>query len=408
MSNDGFHRPGPPGLEPPASLTSVRVKRRASLLAPSGKRGDLTGGGGDAPAAIETTAAPEAPTVTQALMDAHHQAQMAQEAPAPPPTEPVFQAQPVHETSPTPPAFEPPQAAQEPSQPVVVLPPPVLGREDRETILPMTELLPEVAAEMHEQIQKQEHAAPAPEHSVQPHQPELVLSSPLPVEPAPAAEPEVTFEPESAAQARLMAEPAIIHEPEIIAEPALAAALGERTEPTLIIPSGPSSDRVVQLPTAAAEPAAQAEPTAAPEQAVEEVRAPDILDYWDGLRGTRDYPDVDEIDRAHVAGSWPNTVLLSFKTEIPQITRIGENNGEIEYTAMVTSWLMTRGRQAAKRGEPMEEEQKFPLSNGSARYRLLVLPMIGADSETCDHALCQITRAQERSAVASFKRWLAG
>jgi len=165
---------------------------------------------------------------------------------------------------------------------------------------------------------------------------------------------------------------------------------------------------VVQLPMAAAEPVGQAAPAAAPEPAAEEASAPDILDYWDSLRGTRDYPDVDEIDRSHVASSWPNTVLLSFKTEIPQITRIGENNGEIEYTAMVTSWLMTRGRQAAKRGEPMEEEQKFPLSNGSARYRLLVLPMLGPDSETCDHALCQITRAQERSAVASFKRWLAG
>jgi hypothetical protein len=195
-------------------------------------------------------------------------------------------------------------------------------------------------------------------------------------------------------------------EPETRPELELAAPPEERQEPTLTMPSAESSDTVVQLPLATAEPAA--EPPAPLPTVPEEVRAPDILDYWDSLRGVRDYPAVDELDRSHVAASWPNTVLLSFKTEIPQITRIGENNGEIEYTAMVTSWLMTRGRHAVKRGEPMEEEQKFPLSNGSGRYRLLVLPMLGKGSEACDHVLCQVTRAQERSAVASFKRWLAG
>jgi hypothetical protein len=474
MSTDAFHRPGSSAMEPPASLTSVRVKRRASLVTPSGKRGDLTDGG-DASTAPETTSAPEAPTITQAAMDAHHEAHVVQTAVARP-FEPMDEAeQPVYEAS----------------QPVIVLPPPVLNGEDREAILPMTELLPEVAAEMHEQIrlheqnQQREAAAaqsaepsPVPDpivHSYQSeYQPELLLTAPLAEI---TAEPEVSFESESAAQARFAAvpevlhepqswhepeilhepeimhdpeimhepevvhapqimhepeimhepqfmhEPEIMHEPQVVAEPeiiaepeivtetmaqrelspepAVAAQPAEPQEPVLTPPAAPS-DTVVQLPLAAAEPATPAQ------TAPEEVRAPDILDYWDSLRGVRDYPSVDELDRAHVAASWSNTVLLSFKTEIPQITRIGENNGEIEYTAMVTSWLMTRGRHAVKRGEPMEEEQKFPLSTGSGRYRLLVLPMLGKGSDACDHVLCHITRAQERSAVASFKRWLTG
>jgi hypothetical protein len=441
MSTDAFHRPGSSGMEPPASLTSVRVKRRASLVTPSGKRGDLTDGG-DASASPETMSAPEAPAITQAAMDAHHQAHVAEEAAVAPPAATIYDA------SPEEPAYEA-------SQPVIVLPPPVLTGEDRDAILPMTELLPEVAAEMHEQIRMHEQSrereaaaahAPEPAHVPEPepivrsyqreYQPELLLTSPLPREPEIAAEPEVSFEPESAAQARFAAEPEVMHEPqrlrepdfmaqsdviteaEIIAEPEMmvaaepatiaesevAAPPEESQEPASTMPPVESSDTVVQLPLAVAEPA-----TAMPSQtAPDEVRVPDVLDYWDGLRGARDYPAVDELDRAHVAASWPNTVLLSFKTEIPQITRIGENNGDIEYTAMVTSWLMSRGRHAVKRGEPMEEEQKFPLSSGSGRYRLLVLPMLGKGSEACDHVLCQITRAEERSAVASFKRWLAG
>lgn len=76
---------------------------------------------------------------------------------------------------------------------------------------------------------------------------------------------------------------------------------------------------------------------------------------------------------------------------------------------MVTDWILTRGRNSAKRGQPMEEEQRFPVSGGGrARYRLLMLPFSGENgSPKSEHVLCHITRAQDRSAVDSFKRWLA-
>jgi hypothetical protein len=450
MSTDAFHRPGPSGMEPPASLTSVRVKRRQTLGTPSGKRGDLTDGG-DASAMPETPLAPPVPMLTQAAMDADHQATIAEEMAAAPPAEPVYEA----------------------SQPVIVLPPPVLNGEDRDALLPMAELLPEVTAAMHEQIRQSEEAplsfaVEAPEPAPHAYQPDFLLSSPLPAAPASPPEPEVIyqpavmFEPDVSPLPEVMhrpetmyepvamhepeaivhpivhpepiAEPEALYEPEIIAEPAMVAepeihaqpeatnelaatpepiAMPElempeleimpeeadrRREPVLTMPQAEASDTVIPLPVAAAEPKPVEPEAAAP---------PDLLDYWDGLRGVRDLPVVDELDRSHIAGCWPNIVLLGFTTELPQITRIGENNGDVEYTAMVTSWLMSRGRHAVKRGEAMEEEQKFPISSGSARYRLLLLPMMGKDSEACDHVLCQITRAQERNTGFSFKRWLA-
>jgi hypothetical protein len=73
---------------------------------------------------------------------------------------------------------------------------------------------------------------------------------------------------------------------------------------------------------------------------------------------------------------------------------------------MVTDWILSRGRQAAKRGQPMEEEQRFPISTGSARYRLLLLPFSSYGLKS-DHVLCHVSRAEELSPVASFKRWLA-
>lgn len=410
MSTDAFHRPGQSGMEPPASLTSVRVKRRQALVAPSGKRGDLTDDG-DAVAAQEQEAppAPEAPKLTQAAIDADHQARVAQTAAAAPPAE----------------------RADDALQPVIVLPPPVLNGEDRDALLPMAETPPRATATTRDQGRPSTEAAPEP--VARSRKSELLLTSRLPSQDAPKIQAEViqqpqatyqpAHEPEAIVQAEVIATPAALYEPEMpeIIEPEIIPhsevvpelkIVGEpeadkRREPVLTIP--PAEEPELTMPAADASQTVIPLPVAAPEPkaAAPEANAPDLLDYWDGLRGVRDYPVVDELDRSHIAGSWPNTVLVGFKTELPQITRIGENNGDIEYTAMVTSWLMSRGRHAVKRGEAMEEEQKFPTSAGSARYRLLLLPMMGRGSEVCDHVLCQVTRSQERSTGFSFKRWLA-
>lgn len=133
----------------------------------------------------------------------------------------------------------------------------------------------------------------------------------------------------------------------------------------------------------------------------------DILDYWDSLRGGRDFPALDELDRTHVAATWPNTLLLAVEsTDLPRITRLGASDGEIDYTASVVDWIMSRARQSTKHAEPMEEERRFAISTGGARYRLLLLPL-SSYGLNCDHVLCQLSRLPELGAVASIKRWFA-
>ena len=292
-------------LEPAASLTSVRVKRRKLAVAPSGKRGDLT---------ASNEARPES---------------------------------------------EPAAARQ--SCEIIVLPPPPLAPALREAALPFTDvLLPELTADA-------EAADPADAIALLP---ELVL----PEMPTPERAPEPEPEPE----------------PEV---PEL-----------LLLPPTPEPTQLAfdELPPE------MAEPTDAEVPATEAESREDILDYWDGVRGARELPTLDDLDREHIAATWPNTLLVAVEAaELPRITRLGENSGEIEYTAMVLDWIMARGRHSAKRGEPMEEDKRFAVASGGARYRLLLLPL-GSDDGKSDHVLCQLARVEELSAVASFRRWLTG
>lgn len=302
-------------LEPAASLTSVRVKRRKLPVAPSGKPGDLTEGGAGQPEP-EPTAAREV---------------------------------------------------------IVLPPPPPLAPQLREMALPFAEvLLPEVIAACEATEDATEDATESAD--VIALLPQLLLPE-MPV-PGRALAP---IQPEP---------PAAAPQPEL---PLLSLELELEPEPE-------------QLPLDATLPAFLEPPAEPPEAESGE----DILDYWDGLRGTRAFPALEDLDRAHIAATWPNTVLVAVEpSELPRITRFGENDGEIEYTAGVIDWIMARGRNSAKRGEPMEEEKRFAISAGGARYRLLLLP-VGKDGQKSDHVLCQLSRSEELSAVASFRRWLTG
>ncbi|SRR5579883_1151998 len=135
----------------------------------------------------------------------------------------------------------------------------------------------------------------------------------------------------------------------------------------------------------------------------------EIIDYWDSLRGERALPLLRDLDRDWVARCWPNSLILAVgeaETTSPRITRLGEARDDVEFTPMVIEWILARGRQSARRGLPIEEEQRFPVSRGSARYRLILLPL---DSEAgrSNHVLCRVFPTQDLSAAAAFKRWLA-
>jgi hypothetical protein len=135
----------------------------------------------------------------------------------------------------------------------------------------------------------------------------------------------------------------------------------------------------------------------------------DLIDYWDGLAGERVFPAFAELDRSFVAECWPNSVLLTFgASEMPKITRLGDPDGEVEYNGMVTEWILSRGGHAAHRADALEETQRFPVSSGNVRYRLVLLPCSN-DGRQIDHVLCHVSRLHEPklSAAAAFKRWLA-
>ncbi|HEX7968778.1 MAG TPA: hypothetical protein VF502_11200 [Stellaceae bacterium] len=202
-----------------------------------------------------------------------------------------------------------------------------------------------------------------------------------PAHPAPAPEPRLTVDPDE-------------REAAVPPAPAELRLVVDAPEPT-----APAAPPEAQAPRAGA-----ASPAAPAPGSIDE-----IIDYWDGLRGSRPVPPLDVLDRGKVGRSWPNCLLVAFgaaDTVTPKLTRLGEENGEIEYSEMVIHWILSRGRLAARNGEPMEEEKRFPVTGGgNARYQLLLLPLATPEGRS-EHVLCHLNRVKE-VAKGGFKRWLA-
>lgn len=127
----------------------------------------------------------------------------------------------------------------------------------------------------------------------------------------------------------------------------------------------------------------------------------EFIDYWNRLRRDRPIPALTLLDRELVADSWPDSLMVTYATidaPMPQIARLSKATGEIEYTPMVTDWIISCARRVARHGEAMEDEQEFPLASGTTGYRLLLLPFAGAQGES-DHVLCHLSRARKERAA---------
>ncbi len=153
---------------------------------------------------------------------------------------------------------------------------------------------------------------------------------------------------------------------------------------------GDLTARADPVPGLALAPPVAAPPVVAlpppPPQAADEPppRAEEIVVYWERLRRGRPLPALAELDRALVARAWPDSLIVVFDQEaLPRISRLGATNGEIEYTPMVTDWILTRARHAARRATKLDELQSFPLEGESARYRLFLLPFGQGESVLC-------------------------
>ena len=143
---------------------------------------------------------------------------------------------------------------------------------------------------------------------------------------------------------------------------------------------------------------AEIQPPAAPTKGPEYW---EFIDYWNRLRRDRPLPALTLLDRELVSDCWPDSLMVTYVTvdaPMPQIARLSKATGEIEYTPMVTDWIISCAREVARHGEAMEDEQEFPLAGGTTGYRLLLLPFAGAQGDS-DHVLCHLSRARKDRAA---------
>lgn len=151
-------------------------------------------------------------------------------------------------------------------------------------------------------------------------------------------------------------------------------------------PSASPSAPVPPVQVAPPPPAPAFEPQARPEE---------IVVYWERLRRGRPFPPLNDIDRGLVAGCWPDSLIVAFDggdTTMPRISRLGATDGAIEYTPMVTDWILTRARHAARGATKLDEVKSFPIEGDTPRYRMLMLPL-GMSNGASDCVLCHLCRA---------------
>jgi hypothetical protein len=150
------------------------------------------------------------------------------------------------------------------------------------------------------------------------------------------------------------------------------------------------------LPEPEPEPEPEAEPPVAAARSVEPpARAEEIVVYWERLRRGRPFPPLTDVDRVLVGSSWPDSLIVAFDggdMAMPRISRLGATDGAIEYTPMVTDWILTRARHAARRSTKLDEVQSFPIEGDTPLYRLLLMPL-GASNGASDCVLCHLCRA---------------
>ncbi|TQV81952.1 PAS domain-containing protein [Denitrobaculum tricleocarpae] len=133
----------------------------------------------------------------------------------------------------------------------------------------------------------------------------------------------------------------------------------------------------------------------------------DVASYWDELRRGRQVPSVIDIDPSEVAQHWPNSLMINcndisdhatVERSFAEVMRgareqaAAQGDVLIEYTPMVTEWIMTVGREVARAGRPIQDIEVFPTSVGNVSYRVIALPLSGERLGDV-HALCHITHA---------------
>ncbi|HEX3974044.1 MAG TPA: hypothetical protein VHX19_22105 [Stellaceae bacterium] len=118
-----------------------------------------------------------------------------------------------------------------------------------------------------------------------------------------------------------------------------------------------------------------------------------LIYYWDELRAGRELPLFSHLDRTRIAISWPDTVMVNYGADqaaMPQIARLSRLTGAIEFTSLVTEWVLSCSRQVARLGKAMETRRAFAGAHGPHAYHMLLLPFADA-SGASGHVLCHLS-----------------
>ncbi len=140
-------------------------------------------------------------------------------------------------------------------------------------------------------------------------------------------------------------------------------------------------------------------------RAAEQAKQPtDLYGYWTRAKNGRRFPARGDFDAEQVAENWPNSMLLTCgasvgngNVNITQVLRLGAGrrsrpSEELNFTSMITEWMLTIGGEAARAGLPVQDSETFRTPEGTHAYKIVALPL-GDQQTRVDHVLCHLTRS---------------
>ena len=193
------------------------------------------------------------------------------------------------------------------------------------------------------------------------------------------------------------------------AAPIAAPPIAPSQPPRAAFAAEPAPPPIVRRAVALPEPYVAPEPEAKPPPPsptpevpraaplpYDDLRGPDdLIYYWDELRAGRALPLFASLDRTRIAISWPDTVMVVYgpdQAAMPQIARLSRLTGVVEFTSMVTEWILSCSRQVARIGKAMETKRAFAGAQKPRSYHLLLLPFADSGGAS-DHVLCHLSCA---------------
>ena len=131
----------------------------------------------------------------------------------------------------------------------------------------------------------------------------------------------------------------------------------------------------------------------------------DIYGYWTRVKNGRRFPSRADFDAEQVAENWPNSMLLTCGNgggagshgNFSSVLRLGANRrtrpgDDLNFTSMITEWILTTGGEAARAGAPVQDTEVFPTPDGTHAYKIVALPL--SENQTrVDHVLCHLSRS---------------